>query len=507
MAYDKHTWVKGELIDADKMNNIESGIESAVEGAENAVNKTGDTMTGKLTVPSLNINGTDVALPIPMAQGGTGANNATDARTFLNVYSKFEVDALITGGVTPSGDYLPINGGTMTGRLNAPNITAYASTWPGFRFSLNSDGETSLGSVNFDTVNNRIAFISKSNNNTSTREIFHLPASSETDGADHNYEILTTKTVDSTVAETIRTNLAVVAKTGDTMTGNLLIHNGSNYKGLILKGDSSSPTINFYNTGSRLTIDQYANGSTGGERYLLPTPASLSADVWYNIITSKPSTYTLQLKSTNISVTTPADGNLDVIKFLDKDGVQYGYIAGKGTTTDGVIAIEFGAHRAVNSSTIFNNLRLGLKTDGTAVVGIPTTAQTAWRTAIGAVAKTGDTMTGRLTTSGTETGFSTEATISSTNYSIRLAIGATGNRGIYLSDSSKWLIGVNASGDPILGITVPITSGGTGATTAAAARTNLGIGSIATRSIYYSSTTTATPSGGNNGDIYLVKMA
>ena len=480
MDYNKHTWVKGELIDADKMNNIENGIENAAEEVENAVNKAGDTMTGKLTVPSLNLNGTDITFPISVAQGGTGANNVADVRTSLSVYSKSEVDALVTGGVTPSGDYLPISGGTLTGRLNAPNITAYASGWPGFRFSLNSDGETSLGSVNFDTVNNRIAFISKSNNNTSTRAIYYLPASSETDGIDHSYEILTIKSQN----------------------------------------------------------------------------------------------YTMRHCSQTISTTTPVEASLDFVKFLDKDETQYGYICGKGYAS-GITALEFGAQRTVNNSTIYNYLRIGTQTDGTAVINIPTTAQSAWQTALGlgsivtqnvsnvwlvntsrtantvlaapngsaggasfralvaadlptvtvakggtgattaaaaltnlgAVAKTGDTMTGRLTTAGAETGFSTEATINNANYSIRLAIGSTGNRGIYLGDSSKWLIGVNASGDPILGITVPIASGGTGATTAAAARTNLGIGSIATRSIYYSSTTTTTPSGGNNGDIYLVKMA
>ena len=93
---------------------------------------------------------------------------------------------------------------------------------------------------------------------------------------------------------------------------------------------------------------------------------------------------------------------------------------------------------------------------------------------VGAVSKTGDTMSGRLTASGAETGFSTEATISGTNYSIRLAIGGSGNRGIYLGDLNKWLIGVNANGEPMLGITVPVANGGTGATSAATARTNLG---------------------------------
>lgn len=48
--------------------------------------------------------------------------------------------------------------------------------------------------------------------------------------------------------------------------------------------------------------------------------------------------------------------------------------------------------------------------------------------------------------------------------------------------------------------TVPVASGGTGSTTAAGARTNLGIGTIATRALTIS---TAAPSGGADGDVWL----
>ena len=34
MSYEKHEWVNGEIITADKLNNIEEGIEEAKESTE-----------------------------------------------------------------------------------------------------------------------------------------------------------------------------------------------------------------------------------------------------------------------------------------------------------------------------------------------------------------------------------------------------------------------------------------------------------------------------------------
>lgn len=81
---------------------------------------------------------------------------------------------------------------------------------------------------------------------------------------------------------------AKVNKSGDTMTGNLIIDAGSNYKGIILKGANPSSTLHVYTTGGSFVFDQYANGSTGGDRYLLPNPEAHDNDVWYRILTTKP---------------------------------------------------------------------------------------------------------------------------------------------------------------------------------------------------------------------------
>ena len=171
MAYDKHIWVKGELIDADKMNNIENGVEGAVSGIESAVNKTGDTMTGKLTVPSLNLNGTDITLPIPVAQGGTGANLAATALSNLGGVPKTRtitingttktlennIEFTVSGGGGSGGDdYVLKSGDTMSDTLLAPKITLFSDTYPSITFATDAERGVDLGSLNYDVEGKRI---------------------------------------------------------------------------------------------------------------------------------------------------------------------------------------------------------------------------------------------------------------------------------------------------------------------------------------------------------------
>lgn len=81
---------------------------------------------------------------------------------------------------------------------------------------------------------------------------------------------------------------------------------------------------------------------------------------------------------------------------------------------------------------------------------------------IGAVAKTGDTMTGPLEIDNTlDHGFK----LKSPNNDIEFLIGLSdNNRGIYDYKLNKWIYGINNNGDLLLGGTVPVGSGGTGAT-------------------------------------------
>ena len=90
-----------------------------------------------------------------------------------------------------------------------------------------------------------------------------------------------------------------------------------------------------------------------------------------------------------------------------------------------------------------------------------------------AVAKTGDTMTGNLeVVRNQEANIYVENTKSGQEHRVALCAGTSGKGGIYDGTFSKWLVYYDKSGNLGLGSPLPISSGGTGATKAANARTN-----------------------------------
>lgn len=92
-----------------------------------------------------------------------------------------------------------------------------------------------------------------------------------------------------------------------------------------------------------------------------------------------------------------------------------------------------------------------------------------------AVAKTGDTMTGNLeVVRNQEANIYVENTESGREHRVSLCAGASGKGGIYDETFSKWLIYYDKNGALGLGTPLPISSGGTGATTAVKALLNLG---------------------------------
>jgi hypothetical protein len=71
-------------------------------------------------------------LVIAVAGGGTGANNATDARTNLGVYSTAQVDAAIVNGAVHSTAYATVADVTLINAdtwYTGPSVSLAAGTW------------------------------------------------------------------------------------------------------------------------------------------------------------------------------------------------------------------------------------------------------------------------------------------------------------------------------------------------------------------------------------------
>lgn len=178
---------------------------------------------------------------------------------------------------------------------------------------------------------------------------------------------------------------------GGTLTGPLVINSGENFTSISLRGAPGAPHVGLSNTGSRLTIDEYADGSTGGERYLLPIPDAHDRDVWQTILTTKPqaNVYTRLCPGVNLTTTPSAQSNNDVIRFYDVNSRGFGYIGGT-QYTNGQTNVTVAAYRTINGTTIYNGLTLGIQPDGTRVVAFSN--QSPWLSALGLVYERNDTI-------------------------------------------------------------------------------------------------------------------
>lgn len=92
--------------------------------------------------------------------------------------------------------------------------------------------------------------------------------------------------------------------------------------------------------------------------------------------------------------TTPASNQwYRVFSIKDTDDNIRGYFGMSDTTATGQ-GIQIETCRNINNELIYNGLRLNIAEDGTRTISLH--EPEAWRTAINAVNKSGDTMTGRL---------------------------------------------------------------------------------------------------------------
>lgn len=131
----------------------------------------------------------------------------------------------------------------------------------------------------------------------------------------------------------------------------------------------------------------------------------------------------------------------------DKDNTQGGAVTGVSTIfgTDGASRVTLHATRKNGSGTrVANQLNLIQRADGTRSVNVSDSA--AWRTAIGAVNKAGDTMTGvlNINMSSGDTYFVANRTDVGVKVGFGVGSGGT-NHGVYSYKLSKWLVYGNAS--------------------------------------------------------------
>lgn len=325
---------------------------------------------------------------VTIAQGGTGATSASAARTNLG---------LGTMATEAASDYLPISGKAVG--IKTSNTAGYETD--------------TLGYFQHQRTTNTDTWAIKTNSGTSS---FYV-----------NYE-----TGSATSIGTIAANLLKAYESGG-------------YPGVGFATSASAGLYGIINfdtaTNHRFYFTQrYSAGATYAEVYTLPpATTTMSADAWYDILTTKSAvtiaqggtgattaanartnlavlgtaggtmTGTITHKHSSWDVTSPpsSDSSWDIHYVTDKNdkGITFHRIWNK--TTNGVMGYEFGVRRqgsSAGTTTLWNTITLDVAADGTRSVGVSDAA--AWRTALGlgsnATSSTaylplaGGTMTGTL---------------------------------------------------------------------------------------------------------------
>jgi len=206
-----------------------------------------------------------------------------------------------------TNNYLPLTGGTLAGRLNINLNDTFINLIANNVDSTTTPNSNKYENIIFSDKNNLrlsaiettqrkdksvdIKFIAYNQNQTNTgTNYFGIGRTAE---GENTYSVASPAIFCNTIN--------AVNKSGDTMTGKLTVSNGDieisngsinvntsgtyNWRGFRVSGSDGWQGI--LTAGNRFTFDQYLNGSTGGERYLLPVPEARSTDAWYPILTGK----------------------------------------------------------------------------------------------------------------------------------------------------------------------------------------------------------------------------
>ena len=182
-------------------------------------------------------------------------------------------------------NYLPLTGGTLTGQIDVKNTSIDSTTTPSKTQYL-----TMVRGIDKNNItNSTIRMYYSTNGNDALQLMAHRVVNNADiynslyigiDSAGNPYFY-------TDYPSEFRNAINAVNKSGDTMTGGLVIAPGRNYDGVDIEGASGAPHIHLFNTGNTAVIDIYKNGSSGGERYYFPTPDTRSSDAWIPVLTGK----------------------------------------------------------------------------------------------------------------------------------------------------------------------------------------------------------------------------
>lgn len=204
--------------------------------------------------------------------------------------------AIEIGGGTVSGDYLPLTGGTTTGKVylaNGSGVYGTDTSWTSISFR-GADEKIRCTLMLSDT--NRF-HVNQQETGASYAERYLLPTVATDLTGDVWYTILTSKNTvtiaqggtGATDAATACTNLGAIKKSGDTITGSLKSIQASQAYTI---GTSAKPTLTTISMGTndpgtRMYFTHYDQNSSYYDNFVLPATKDLTKNGNYWILTTK----------------------------------------------------------------------------------------------------------------------------------------------------------------------------------------------------------------------------